>query len=102
MKIDAPLGFPEQVGPQGVTTTGFSPSQNQGERVGVSPDEVQFSVDGEKIQQLKANLDGLPDLRQDRVLTLRQAIEEGSYNVSSHQIAQAMSSELLDEVQQRL
>jgi flagellar biosynthesis anti-sigma factor FlgM len=100
MKIDAPLGFPEQVGPQGVTTAGSSPSQNQGERGGVSPDEVQFSVDGEKVQQLKANLDGLRDLRQDRVVTLRQAIEEGSYNVSSRQIAQAISSELLDEVQQ--
>jgi negative regulator of flagellin synthesis FlgM len=99
MKIDAPLGFPEQVGPQRVETTGSSSSQNQAERVGLSPDEVQFSVDGEKVQQLKANLDGLPDLRQDRVATLKQAIEEGSYNVSSHQIAQAMSSELLDEVQ---
>jgi flagellar biosynthesis anti-sigma factor FlgM len=99
MKIDAPLGFREQVGPQGVTTAGSLPSQNQGERRGVSPDEVQFSVDGEKVQQLKANLDGLPDLRQDRVVALRQAIEEGSYHVSSHQIAQAMSSELLDEVQ---
>jgi flagellar biosynthesis anti-sigma factor FlgM len=98
MKTDAPLGFPEQVGLQGVTAARSSPSQNQGERVGVSPDEVQFSVDSEKVQQLKANLDGLPDLRQDRVVTLRQAIEEGSYHVSSHQIAQAVSSELLDEV----
>jgi flagellar biosynthesis anti-sigma factor FlgM len=67
--------------------------------VGLSPDEVQFSVDGEKVQQLKAGLDGLPDLRQDRVVALQQAIEEGSYNVSPRQIAQAMSSELLGEAQ---
>jgi flagellar biosynthesis anti-sigma factor FlgM len=99
MKIDAPLGFPEQVGPQRVGTTGCSPSQNQEERVGVSPDEVRFSVDGEKVQQLKADLDGLPDLRQNRVVALQQAIEEGSYTVSPQQIAQAMSSELLGEVQ---
>jgi negative regulator of flagellin synthesis FlgM len=65
--------------------------------VGLSPDEVQFSVDGEKVQQLKADLDGLPDMRQERVATLRQAIEEGSYEVSDQQIAQAMSSELLGE-----
>jgi negative regulator of flagellin synthesis FlgM len=95
MKIDASLAFPEQVGPQRVGTPGASPSQNQGERVGLSPDEVQFSVDGEKVQQLKASLEGLPDMRQDRVADLQQAIEEGSYNVSSQQIAQAMSSELL-------
>jgi flagellar biosynthesis anti-sigma factor FlgM len=64
--------------------------------VGLSPDEAQFSVDGEKVQQLKADLSGLPDLRQDRVVALKQAIEEGTYNVSDQQIAQAMSSELLD------
>jgi flagellar biosynthesis anti-sigma factor FlgM len=95
MKIDGSLAFPEQVGPQRVGTTGASPSQNQAEKVGLSPDEVQFSVDGEKIQQLKADLDGLPDLRQDRVAALQQSIQEGSYNVSDQQIAQAMSSELL-------
>lgn len=97
MKIDASLALPENVGPQRVGTTGPSPSQNQGERVDLTPDEVQFSVDGEKVQQLKADLSGLPDLRQDRVVALKQAIEEGSYNVSDQQIAQAMSSELLDK-----
>jgi flagellar biosynthesis anti-sigma factor FlgM len=99
MKIDASLGFPEPLGPQRVGTTGTSPSQNQGERVGLSPDEVQFSVDGEKVQQLKADLDGLPDLRQERVVPLKKAIEEGSYKVSDQQIAQAMSSELLGKAQ---
>jgi flagellar biosynthesis anti-sigma factor FlgM len=99
MKIDAPLAFPEGVGPQRVGATGTSPSQNQGERVGLSPDEVQLSVDGEKVQQLKAGLSGLPDLRQDRVVALQQAIEGGNYDVSSQQIAQAMSSELLGKVQ---
>jgi len=65
--------------------------------VGLFPDEVQFSVDREKVQQLKADLDGLPDLRQERVAVLRQAIEAGSYEVPIHQIAQAMSSDLLGQ-----
>ena len=97
MKIDAPLALPQQDGPQRVGTTGPSPSQNQGGRVDFSPDEVQFSVDGEKVQQLKTDLAGLPDLRQDRVTALQQAFEAGSYNVSGQQIAQAMSSELIGE-----
>jgi flagellar biosynthesis anti-sigma factor FlgM len=96
MKIDSSLAFPQQVEPQRVGTTGSSPSQNQGELAGLSPDEVQFSIDGEKVQQLKADLSGAPDQRQDRVAALQQAIQEGSYNVSDQQIAQAMSSELLD------
>lgn len=95
MKIDAPLTFPQQVGPQQVGTSGSSPSQNQGEKVDLSTDQAQFSVGVEKVQQLKTDLDGVPDVRQDRVAALQQAIASGSYNVSSQQIAQAMSSDLL-------
>ena len=61
------------------------------------PVEVQFSIDREKVQRLKSDLDGMPDLRQERVAVLRQAIEAGSYKVLSQQIAQAMSSDLLDQ-----
>jgi len=99
MKIDAPLALPEQVGPQGVGTAGRSQNQDEGGGVTLSPDQVQFSVDGETVQQLKTDLAGLPDLRQDRVAALKQAIEEGSYNVSGQQIAQAMSSDLLGEAE---
>jgi flagellar biosynthesis anti-sigma factor FlgM len=95
MKIDASFAFAEIVRPQRVGVTGAAPTQNQGERVGLSPDEVRFSVDGEKVQQLKADLDSLPDLRQERVAVLRQAIEAGSYKVPNQQIAQAISSDLL-------
>jgi flagellar biosynthesis anti-sigma factor FlgM len=94
MKIDASLAFPENVGPQKVGTTGPSPSQNQAETVGLTSDEVQFSVDGDKVQQLKTDLAGLPDVRQESVAALSQAIEQGSYTVTDEQIAQAMSSEL--------
>ena len=65
--------------------------------MGLFPDEVQFSVDREKVQRLKSDLDGLPDLRQERVAVLRQAIEAGSYKVPNQQIAQAMSSDLLSQ-----
>jgi len=99
MKIDASLPFPDNVGPQRVGTTGPTPSQNQGEVVGLSSDEVQFSVDGDKVQQLKTDLAAVPDTRQDRVAALSQAIEQGSYNVSNEQIAQAMSSELQEKAQ---
>jgi flagellar biosynthesis anti-sigma factor FlgM len=74
-----------------------SPTQNQGEKVGLFPDQVQFSVDREKVQQLKADLDGLPDLHLERVGVLSQAIEAGSYKVPNQQIAQAMCSDLLGQ-----
>jgi negative regulator of flagellin synthesis FlgM len=94
MKIDASLAFPQGAGLQRVGTTGTAPSQNQGETAGLSPDEVQLSVDGGTVQQMKADLSGLPDLRQDRVTALKAAIDQGNYNVSSQQIAQAMAADL--------
>jgi len=87
MRIDASFAFPEIVGPQRVGATGPSPTQNQAEKAGLSPDEVPISVDGEKVQQLKADLDGLPDLCQERVAILTQAVEAGSYKVPNQQIA---------------
>ncbi len=95
MKIDAPLTIPQQAEPQRVGTTGSAPTQNQGGTVALTPDSGQLSVDGEKVQQLKADLAAVPDVRQDRVAALQKAITSGSYNVSGQQIAQAMSSDLL-------
>jgi len=95
MKIDMPLTFPQQVEPQRVGTAGASSSQNQEGASALSPDVAQFSVDSEKVEQLKGNLAAVPDLRQDRVAALQQAIASGSYNVSGKQIAQAMSADLL-------
>jgi flagellar biosynthesis anti-sigma factor FlgM len=54
-----------------------------------------LSVDGDKVQQLKADLAAVPDVRQDRVAALQKAVTSGSFNVSGQQIAQAMSSDLL-------
>ncbi|MGC9994280.1 MAG: flagellar biosynthesis anti-sigma factor FlgM [Terriglobia bacterium] len=95
MKIDAPLTFPQQVEPQRVGKTGSASALNQGATVALTPDSAQLSMDGGKVQQLKADLAAVPDLRQDRVAALQKAITSGSYNVSGQQIAQAMSSDLL-------
>jgi flagellar biosynthesis anti-sigma factor FlgM len=96
MKIDASQVFPEGMGLQRTSTTGgASASQGSAGKAGISSDQVKLSADGEAIQQLTGNLDGLPDVRQDRVAALTQAISQGSYQVSGRQIAQAMSSDLL-------
>lgn len=97
MKIDSTLAFPQQVEPQRVGTTGSSPSQSGVGNTELSPDEAQLSVGGENVKQLKTELAGVPDVRQDRVAALQQAISSGSYNVSSQQIALAMSSDLRGE-----
>jgi len=71
-----------------------SPAKNQGKKVGLFPDEVQFSIDREKVQRLKSDLDGMPDLRQELIAVLKQALEAGTYKVPNQEIAQAMFSDL--------
>ncbi len=95
MKIDASLTFPQQAEPQRVGTAGSAPAQKQGGTVALTPDSAQLSMDGGKVQQLKADLAAVPDVRLERVAALQKAITSGSYNVSGQQIAQAMSSDLL-------
>jgi len=65
--------------------------------VSLFPYEVQFSIDRDKVQRLKSDLDDLPDLRRERVAVLRQALEAGSYKVPNHQTAKAMCSDLLGQ-----
>jgi flagellar biosynthesis anti-sigma factor FlgM len=95
MKIDAPLTFPQQAEPQRVGKAGSVPARNQGGTVALTLDSAQLSMDGGKVQQLKADLAAVPDVRLERVAALQKAITSGSYNVSGQQIAQAMSSDLL-------
>ena len=96
MRIDAPLSFQKSLEPERAGSTGPSQGSNQADRVCLSNDEVRFSVDGEKVQQLKADLAGMPDVRQQRVEALKRAIDDGSYQVSNEQVADAMFRDHLD------
>jgi flagellar biosynthesis anti-sigma factor FlgM len=58
-------------------------------------DQAQLSVDGQAIQQLKATLSGVPEIRQERVNALRQAVSGGNYQISDQQLSDAIASDLL-------
>lgn len=72
-----------------------SQSQGPAGRPGLSSDEVRISVDGGKVQQLKTNLAGLRDGRQDKVGALKQSVSNGTYHVSNEQIANALYSQMV-------
>ncbi len=46
------------------------------------------------VQRLRKQLDELPDVRQDRVNPLKQAISDGAYQISPYAIATAMLADL--------
>lgn len=51
---------------------------------------LHLSTGSDAVQRLKAQLDGVPDVRQQQVESLRQAVADGSFKVSPEHIAEAM------------
>jgi negative regulator of flagellin synthesis FlgM len=95
MKIDAQLPLPENLQPNKVQGSGSSANPNRPGTVNANQDNAQLSVDSTSIEQLKAALSQVPEVRQDRVEALRQAVGNGSYQVTDQQLADAIHSELV-------
>ena len=102
MRIDGALPVPENQQTQKVTNSGASAPQGQSAPTPTGQDQAQLSVDSGTVQQLKAKLSQLPEVRQERVNALRQAVNGGTYQVSNQQLADAIGSELLSSGQMRL
>jgi flagellar biosynthesis anti-sigma factor FlgM len=95
MRIDAALPLPENQQTPKVASSGSSVQQSRSTPANSSQDQTQLSVNNDTIQQLKANLSQVPEVRQERVDALRQAVSNGSYQVSDQQLSDAIGSDLL-------
>lgn len=94
MRIDSVLPPSENVQTQNATSRGLPTQQNPSLSAGQTQDQAQLSIDSNTIQRLQAGLSQVPEIRQDRVDALRQAISNGSYQVSDQQLSNAIASEL--------
>ena len=95
MRVDGPLSVPENLQPQKVANSGSSAQQSSPASIGSSQDQAQLSLDNNAIQQLKATLSQVPEVRQERVQALSQAVSNGSFQVSDQQLSDAIGSDLL-------
>jgi flagellar biosynthesis anti-sigma factor FlgM len=93
MKIDAPLSFPENRPPEKVERAGSSVGQKRSSRTSTARDEARLSIDQDKVETLKSELSRLPEVRQERVEVVKQAVREGRQQVSDQQLAEAIHSE---------
>jgi flagellar biosynthesis anti-sigma factor FlgM len=57
-------------------------------------DRLTISRQAVEMQNVKRHVLSLPDVRQDKVRQLRGMIENGSYEVSDHEVADAMFSDV--------
>jgi len=98
MRIDSALPLSENVQTQNATNRPTSNQQNPPVSAGSTQDQAQLSIDNQTVQRLKVSLSRMPDIRQDRVNALRQAVSSGTYQVSDQQLSDAIASDLFGSV----
>jgi flagellar biosynthesis anti-sigma factor FlgM len=94
MRIDGALPLPENLQTPKSANAGSPAPQSSSASVGSGQDQAQLSANSGAVQQLKTMLSQVPEVRQDRVDALRQAIGNGSYQVSDQQLGDAIGSAL--------
>jgi negative regulator of flagellin synthesis FlgM len=55
-----------------------------------SGDRVELSVNSSEIEQLKQSMQGISDVRAERVASLKKSIDEGTYSVDGTKVAEKM------------
>jgi len=72
-----------------------APGLTAGSSANLGEDQALLSGAHTQVQALAAQASQLPEAREDRVQTLRQAVESGEYNPSPENVAGAIFSQLL-------
>ncbi len=75
-------------------TGGTSSSPASSSTAGINQDQTFFSFDQARVQSLQAQVLAQPEIRQAKVQSLQQAIDNGEYSVPVSQLADALVSEL--------
>jgi len=89
--------------PDGQSLDRTGPSASSSAKVGARQpkgvtDQTQLSASQSRVQDLKAELTSLPDVRRDRVAALQKAIGNGSFQPSDQQIAEAILGDFFGPV----
>jgi flagellar biosynthesis anti-sigma factor FlgM len=95
MRIDPAVPLPDSQQTTQVASSGSSVPPTQPTAISSGQDQAQLSITNDAIQNLKASVLQLPEIRQGQVDALSQAINSGTYQVSTQQLTDAMSSDPL-------
>jgi negative regulator of flagellin synthesis FlgM len=98
MRIDGALPIPENLQPGKVGRSGSPSQRSSSSAVSPGQDQAQLSADSSKVQQLQAALSQVPEVRQERVNALSQAVSSGNYQISDQQLSDAIGSDLLNRM----
>jgi len=69
------------------------PSNNKPDKTAAKTDTVVISDAAKRIQEIRNQLDEIPDVREDKVAQLRNQIENGTYQINADKIAEKIIQE---------
>ena len=98
MRFDGIGQVPDGQSPERTDPSGSSSHKGGESRTKAITDQTQLSASQSRVQDLKAELTRLPDVRQERVAALRQAIGNGSFHPSDQQLADAILGDFFGPV----
>lgn len=90
MKIDVNLPLMSELQRGQAAGSGAAGSARETTGSALQEDSAQLSSGADQVQKLVRRLADVPDVRQEKVANLRQAIAQGTYRVSPGHIAEAM------------
>ena len=95
MRVNDPISFPENRDVTNKIGGVDAPKvKDQSESVVFTQDQTELSSGLQKVQELKTQLTSLPDVRHEKVQALQKAVADGTYEVDSGKIADAMLTDL--------
>ena len=71
----------------------IDPSDTKPDKTTAKTDTVVISDAAKRIQEIRNQLDEIPDVREDKVAELRNQIEDGTYEINADKIAEKIIKE---------
>ncbi|HLV88659.1 MAG TPA: flagellar biosynthesis anti-sigma factor FlgM [Candidatus Sulfotelmatobacter sp.] len=93
MRIDFNPGT--QAAPETTSSRPQSASDERASSSAFGEDQAQLSGAHVQVQALAAQVSQMPEVREERVQALRQAVASGTYRPSPHQVASSMISHMV-------
>jgi len=94
MRIDLNPSAMQELGRSSDTAAGEKPGDMTRLVAPNADDVAHLSSGSDAVQRLKMQLDALPEVRQQRVDALKQAISDGAYKISPQALATAMLADI--------
>jgi negative regulator of flagellin synthesis FlgM len=79
---------------QEITENNKSDKKQDVQKPDAEKDKISLSGQSKEISELKAAIDELPDIRTDKVDSIKKAIDTGNYNIDSKKVAEKILEEI--------